>query len=450
MTQQPAEDLDLLSVAHRQFDQVRPLTEDLHGWRGMAEWLLTPDRVIKVELPIRMDDGFLHIFKGFRVLHSDVRGPGKGGIRYHQRVTQDQATALATWMTWKCALVDVPFGGASGGVECDPQSMSPGELERITRRYAAALGDDVGPHIDIPAPDLYTDEQTMAWFYDTYSMMHPHQNNLPVVTGKPMDMGGSAGRRGAAALGLVYVSELLLQMGVVPGITDLSDRAIAVQGFGDVAAPAIWRFHEAGARIVAVSDTGGGSYDRNGIDLPKLVSHKADTGTVAGLDGSEKLENGEILSVECDILVPAALESRITSQNAVDVKARLIVEGANGPTTPEADRILAERGVTLVPDILANAGGVIVSYFEWVQNLENQQWTEHEVTEKLQRKLRRATEQVITAQSTLADNLPEYRERWYAVAPNWPEIPPVDLRMAALTVAVDRCHRATLMRGVWP
>jgi glutamate dehydrogenase (NAD(P)+) len=450
MTEQPAEDLNPLSVAHRQFERVLPLTEDLHGWRGITEWLFTPDRIIKVELPVMMDDGFLHIFNGYRVLHSDIRGPGKGGIRYHQRVNEDEVTALAVWMTWKCALVDVPFGGAKGGVECDPKSMSPGELERITRRYAAALGDNIGPHTDIPAPDVYTDEQTMAWFYDTYSMMHPGQNNLPVVTGKPVDIGGSVGRRGATARGLFFVTEHLLQLGAVPGISDLSDLAIAVQGFGKVGATAVRLFHEAGARIVAVSDSGGGSYDRNGIDLLKLETHKADTGTVADLHGSDKLEAGEILGVECDILVPAGLESQITSLNAADVKARLVVEGANGPTTPEADLILLERGVTLVPDILANAGGVVVSYFEWVQNLENQQWSESEVIERLRQKMRRATEQVITTRSRLVDALPQYWERWHAVAPDWPEIPPVDLRTAALVVAVDRCRRAALMRGVWP
>ena len=450
MGEQPAEDLDLLSVARSQFDRVRPLSDDVHGWRGIAQWLFTPDRIIKVELPVMMDDGFLHIFSGYRVLHSDVRGPGIGGIRYHPGITQDEVTALAVWMTWKCALVDVPFGGAKGGVECDPQSMSPGELERITRRYATALGDNIGPHIDIVAPDLYTDEQTMAWFYDTYSIMHPHRNNLPAVTGKPVDIGGSLARKGAAALGLVYVTELLLQLGCVPGITDLSDLSVAVQGFGEVGAAAVRRFREAGARIVAVGDSSGGIYDRNGIDISKLEAHKADTGSVANLHGTDKLEEKEILGVECDILVPAALESQITSKNAADVKARLVVEGANGPVTPEADLILAERGVTVVPDILANAGGIIVSYFEWVQNLENQQWSKREVIDRLRRKLHRATEEVVTTRSTLVDALPEYRERWHEVAPHWPEIPPVDLRTAALVAAVGRCKRTGLLRGVWP
>jgi glutamate dehydrogenase (NAD(P)+) len=311
--------------------------------------------------------------------------------------------------------------------------MSPGELERITRRYATALGDNIGPHIDIVAPDLYTDEQTMAWFYDTYSIMHPHRNNLPAVTGKPVDIGGSLARKGAAALGLVYVTGLMLQQGCVPGITDLSGLSVAVQGFGEVGATAVHRFREAGARIVAVGDSSGGIYDRNGIDLSKLEAHKADTGSVANLPGTDKLEEKEILGVECDILVPAALESQITSQNAADVKARLVVEGANGPVTPEADLVLAERG-----------------YFEWVQNLENQQWSKSEVIDRLRRKLRRATEEVMTTRSTLVDALPEYRERWHEVAPHWPEIPPVDLRTAALVVAVGRCRRTGLLRGVWP
>jgi glutamate dehydrogenase (NAD(P)+) len=445
-----SEDLDLLSVAQRQFQRVLPLTRELRGWRGIAEWLFRPDRIIQVEIPILRDDGFLYSYSGYRVLHSNVRGPTTGGIRYHKTVTQNQVTALAMWTTWKCALVDIPFGGARGGIDCDPNSMSQGELERVTRRYTTALGDNIGPHTDIPSPDLYTNEQTMAWIYDTYSMTHPHQNNLPVVVGKPVDMGGSAGRSVATAQGLVDVTGLLIERGLVPQIRSLSDASIGIQGFGDVGATVAHRFQEAGARIVAVGDSKGGTYERNGIDLPRLQAHRADTGSVSGLPGTENLEPGEIIGIDCDILVPAALETQITSQNAPEVKARLIVEGADAPTTPEADLILAERGVTLVPDILANAGSVVVGYFEWVQNLENQQWTEDDVVERLQRKMRRAVEHVLLTRARLIENLPNYRKRWQSVMPDWPEIPPIDLRTAALVIAVDRCHRAALLRGVWP
>jgi glutamate dehydrogenase (NAD(P)+) len=448
--QGPSEDLDLLSVAHRQFQRVLPLTENLRGWRGIAEWLFKPDRIIKVEIPILRDDGFLYIYSGYRVLHSNVRGPTTGGLRYHPTVTQDQITALAMWMTWKCALADIPFGGARGGVDCDPSSMSQGELEKVTRRYVTALGDNIGPHVDIPAPDLYTNEQTMAWIYDTYSMTHSQQNNLPVVVGKPLDMSGSAGTKTAAAFGLLEVTERLIEHGLGPQMTSLSDLAVAIQGFGDIGNTVSQRFQEAGARIVAVGDSKGGSYNRDGIDLPNLRTHRADTGSVSGLAGSEKLEPGEVMTVECDILVPAALETQITSLNAPEIKARMIVEGADAPITPEADLILSERGVVVVPDILANAGAAIVGYFEWVQNLENQQWSEGEIQTRLRHKIRKATDQVLGTRARLIDNFPRYRDQWQRAVPDWPEIPPVNLRTSALVSAVDRCHRAALLRGVWP
>lgn len=444
------EDLNLFHIARERFDRAVPFTREPHGWRGIAEWLFRPERMIKVTLPVEMDDGYVHVFTGYRVLHSTMRGPGKGGIRFHPDVNEDEIKALAEWMTWKCALVDVPFGGAKGGVECDPLKLSPNEKRRLTRRFTAALGDNIGPHTDIPAPDLYTDEQTMAIVYDTYAMMHPGENNFPVVTGKPLELGGSLGRSAATAQGLLYSTEHLIEKGGVPGLTSLQGVEVSVQGYGNAGRNAAHLFQEAGARVVAVSDSRGGIYSPDGLGLAKVDKHKDETGSVVDVSGTKPLRPKEVLEVPCDILIPAAIESQITAENAARMDIRLISEAANGPTTPAADRVLAERGITVLPDILGSAGGAVVSYFEWVQNLYNQQWEEQEVLDKLRRKMHRATEQVITKHIQLREGLDYYRKQWRALQPNAPELEPPDLRTAAAVVAIGRVRMTSDQRGVWP
>ena len=444
------EDLNLFHIARERFDRAVPFTREPHRWRGIAEWLFRPERIIKVTLPVEMDDGYVHVFTGYRVLHSTMRGPGKGGIRFHPDVDEDEIKALAMWMTWKCALVDVPFGGAKGGVECDPHKLSPKEKRSLTRRFTAALGDNIGPHTDIPAPDLYTDEQTMAIVYDTYAMMHPGENNFPVVTGKPLELGGSQGRSAATAQGLLYATEHLIEKGGVPGLTSLEGVETTVQGYGNAGRNAAHLFQEAGARVVAVSDSRGGIYSPDGLDLAKVDEHKEETGSVVDVSGTKPLGPKEILEVPCDILIPAAIESQITTKNAARINVRLISEAANGPTTPAADRVLAERGITVLPDILGNAGGAVVSYFEWVQNLYNQQWEEREVLQKLRRKMQRATDHVITKHLELHDELDHYRKQWHALQPNAPELEPPDLRTAAEVIAIQRVRNTAETRGVWP
>ncbi len=444
------EDLDLHRMAKVQFDRAAPYTEVVDGWRGMAQWLFEPERIVEVVLPVRSDDGYVHIYRGYRVLHSTVRGPGKGGIRFHPEAGVEEVKALATWMTWKCTLVDVPFGGAKGGVRCDPHLLSQGEKERLTRRFTAALGDTIGPHTDIPAPDLYTDAQTMAWIYDTYSMMHPGSANLPVVTGKPMALGGLAGRAAATAQGGFYVTQRYLEIAGLPGLGSLDGARIAIQGFGNAGRNAASLFHEAGALIVALSDSKGGIFDASGIDPGQAGRHKDATDSVIGLDGTEQLSPKELLEVDCDILVPAAIELQITANNAERIQAQLIVELANGPTTPRADDILAGRGIRLIPDILANAGGVVVSYFEWAQNIENQQWDDAAVGTQLRQRMHHATEVVVTRRAAMVDAFDSYRDRWQETMPEAPELPVPDLRTAATAVAVQACREAAAQRGVWP
>jgi glutamate dehydrogenase (NAD(P)+) len=446
----PGEDLDLHGIARRQFDEAVPFIGDLEGWRGIAEWLFNPERTVKVTLPVVMDDGHVHTFRGYRVLHNSVRGPGKGGFRFHPHVDESEVAALATWMTWKCAIADIPFGGAKGGVECDPTSLSTEERRRITRRYIAALGDTIGPHTDIPAPDLYTDSQTMAWVYDTYSMMHPGENNLGVVTGKPLDLGGIPGRSTATARGAFFATERFLSLGGVEGLDGIEGARVAIQGFGNAGRHAARIFGEAGASIVAVSDTHGGIHDPDGLDLDIVERQKDENGTVVGANGASKLSPLEVLEVECEILIPAAIENQITSENADRTSARLIVEAANGPTTPGADRVLAERGVIVLPDILVNAGGVIVSYYEWVQNLQNEQWDAETVDEKLRRRMYKAVEAVVAMRAALLDDLETYRARWEAAVPIAPPLREPDYRMAATALAVSRTRAAAEQRGVWP
>ena len=339
---------------------------------------MAPNRSMIVSLPVLMDNGQWEVFTGYRVQHNVARGPAKGGIRYDMNVTLDEVKALAAWMTWKTAVVDVPFGGGKGGIVCDPSRLSMGEKERLTRRYIAEIMDIIGPDRDVPAPDMGTDSQTMAWVLDTYSMHVRHTENA-VVTGKPLGLGGSLGRNEATGRGILITAREAMQRLGKP----LAGATVAVQGFGNVGSQAARLLHEAGARVVAVSDLQGAIKNDRGLDIHALLKHVAEARTVAGFKGAEPMDPPSLLTYAVDILVPAASENQITEQNAAQVRAKIIVEGANGPTTPEADPILLEHGVLVVPDILANAGGVTVSYFEWVQNRQGFYWREREVNERL-------------------------------------------------------------------
>jgi len=440
------EDPNPFHLAQRQFERVLPYLPDLEG--GLADFLIRPSRIITVECPVQMEDGSVQTFVGHRVLHSQVRGPGKGGLRYHPDVTADEVRALASWMTWKTAVIDVPFGGAKGGITCNPKQRSTVELRRITRRYISDLGDNLGPHTDVPAPDVNTDADTMAWVYDTYDMMHRGTNNLPVVTGKPIGIGGSRGRREATARGLLFATRVALRRGVVDGLEDVSEATVAIQGFGNAGAIAAQLFAEAGATIIAVSDSQGGVYATDGLSPEAALAHKDDTGSVVGLDGTEPISNETLLTLPCDLLIPAALENQIHPDNASDVQAHFVVEAANGPTTSEADRILFERGIPVLPDILANAGGVTVSYFEWVQNIENEQWDLDRVNRKLRQKMERATEAVLDEQHAINQGLNGTAGASPVGAD--PSLDPVDLRTAALIRAVRREAKVTRQRGLWP
>jgi glutamate dehydrogenase (NAD(P)+) len=347
---------------------------------GLLQIIKQPRRATIVRLPVLMDDGSFRVFLGYRVQHSIIRGPAKGGIRFHPDVTLEEVMALAAWMTWKCAVVGIPFGGGKGGIACDPSKLSRGELERLTRRYVADLIDVFGPESDVPAPDVNTDEQTMAWFMDTYSM-HARHTVTSVVTGKPIMLGGSAGRREATGRGVLFcIREAAARIGV-----DLSRATAVVQGFGNVGSVAADLLSRDGARIIAVSDAGGAVSDPEGLDIPALIEHVRGKRTVAGFPGGKAIDPGTMLELPCDVLVPAALENQITPQNAGRIRARIVAEGANGPTTPQADKILDRNGVLVVPDILCNSGGVTVSYFEWVQDRQGYFWTEAEVNERLER-----------------------------------------------------------------
>jgi glutamate dehydrogenase/leucine dehydrogenase len=444
------EDLNPHRIARRQFDLAAPFVAEIDDWAGMSDWLFNPEKTVTVTLPVEMDDGHVKTFHGYRVLHNSVRGPGKGGIRFHPSVDADEVKALATWMTWKCALADIPFGGAKGGVNCDTTKLSKNEKRRIARRFISALGDNIGPHTDIPAPDMYTDAQTMAWIYDTYHMMHPGENSLPVVTGKPLDLGGIPGRATATARGVFFTAEHFLAMGSMPGLSSLDGAKVAIQGFGNAGRFAADIFRNAGALIVAVSDSRGGVTDPDGLDIDQVEAHKDETGTVVGAPDTGALSAGEVLEVDCDILIPAAMENQITSENAGRLKTRLVVEAANGPTTPRGDEILAERDIKLLPDILANGGGVVVSYFEWIQNLQNEQWEEEQVDEMLGKKMRRATEAVVTRQADLSEGLDKYIARWAEYMPEGPAPVAPTYRTAATVVAVGRTRATAESRGVWP
>ncbi len=426
------EDLNSYTIAQQQFDTAAQYVADLP--EGLRKWLRSTQRLVKVEFPIECDDGTVRMFSGYRALHSRVRGPGKGGIRYHPDVNADEVRALASWMTWKCAVADVPFGGAKGGVVCNPKELSKNELRRVTRRFITELGDSIGPHSDIPAPDVNTDAETMAWIYDTYDMMHPGHNNLPVVTGKPLTMGGSLGRREATARGCLFVTRRAIEQGAVPGLNSLKGARVAIQGFGNAGSFAAELFAEAGATIIAVSDSTGGVKSDSGIDPKAAFAHKKQTGSVVGFAGTTNITNAELLHVECDILIPAAFENQIRADNVAGVRAKVVVEAANGPTTPAADRVLFARGIPVIPDILANAGGVTVSYFEWVQNIENEHWSEQNVNQHMQGKMEAATDAVLQMQLEIKDR--------HGVN--------VDLRTAAFALAIKRVTSVALVRGIWP
>ena len=404
----------------KQVDRVTPYLGHLARW---VETLKRPKRILIVDVPIHMDDGSVAHFEGYRVQHNTSRGPGKGGVRFHQDVTLSEVMALSAWMSVKNAAVNVPYGGAKGGIRVDPRKLSIGELERVTRRYTSEIGIIIGPNKDIPAPDVNTNEQTMAWMMDTYSM-NEGATATGVVTGKPVALGGSLGRREATGRGVFTVGVEACRL---TGL-ELRGARIAVQGFGNVGGIAAKLFAEAGARIVAVQDHGGTVYREAGLDVPALLEHVRITGSVAGFAAAEKLADEAFWRVPCDILIPAALESQITAANAGDITARMVIEGANGPTTPEADDILHDRNVLVVPDVIANAGGVTVSYFEWVQDFSSFFWTEDEINARLVRIMKDAFAAV-----------------WQVAQDNQ-----VSLRTATFIVACKRILQARELRGLYP
>jgi len=419
-TEQVAAHINAWQVAQRQFDLA---AEKLNLDPGLRRVLREPRRELTVHFPVHMDDGSVQVFTGFRVQHNLGRGPAKGGIRYHQDVSLDEVKALSMWMTWKCAVVGIPYGGGKGGVIVDPKKLSLKELEGLTRRFATEISVLIGPERDIPAPDVNTNSQTMAWIMDTYSM-HVGYTVPGVVTGKPISLGGSEGRNEATARGAVYcIVEAADHLGM-----DLHKSTVAIQGFGNAGSIAAQLMAAEGSRIVAVSDSTGGIHRAEGLDVERVIAWKKDHGTVQGFPGSRDISNMDVLATECDILIPAALENQITAKNADDVKARIVAEAANGPTTPEADERLFERGIFLIPDILCNAGGVTVSYFEWVQDLNRDHWTEEVVNDKLKVIMVKAFHEVLRlAQSNEVNN-----------------------RVGAYLLAVDRVASATALRGLYP
>lgn len=404
-------------------ERFRFATDLLKIKEGMFQYLASPVRTVIVSIPVTMDNGEIEVFEGYRVIHDNVLGPSKGGIRYSPDVTLDEVKALAAWMTWKCAIVNVPFGGAKGAVKCDPRKLSKTELERITRRYTANMIDVFGPDQDIPAPDMNTNEQTMAWIMDTYSM-HSRKTETAVVTGKPILLGGSRGRKEATGRGVVTVTlSAMNKIGLMP-----NRCTVAVQGFGNVGSVSALLMHEQGAKIIGISDVSGAYFNKNGIDIPAAIEYtKNNNGTLEGFVGGELISNTELLELECDILIPAAKEDQINKYNAPNIKAKLIAEGANGPVTASADAILDEKGIMVIPDILANAGGVTVSYFEWVQDRQGYFWTEERVNRRLTRMMRDAF-----------NNL-------YSVSEQYK----ITLRQAAYVYAIDKVAKTLEMRGIY-
>ncbi|MGQ0550375.1 MAG: Glu/Leu/Phe/Val family dehydrogenase [Armatimonadota bacterium] len=407
-------------MALRQFAQA---ARRLALKRGIEEFLSTPQRELTVHFPVKMDDGTVRVFTGYRVHHSVILGPTKGGIRYHQDVTLNEVRALAMWMTWKCALVNLPYGGAKGGVIVDPRTLSSGEVERLTRRYASEITVLMNPQSDIPAPDVGTNAQIMAWIMDTFSMHRGHTVSA-VVTGKPVSIGGSVGRTEATGRGVMIAAREAARLFGLPW----KGAPVVVQGFGNVGSHAARLMWEDGCTIVAVSDVQGGIYNERGLDVPALLRHVAETGTVVGFPGATPVSNRELLELPCTFLVPAALEGQITGENADRIRAQMVVEGANGPTTPDADAILEARGIPVIPDILANSGGVVVSYFEWVQDLQSLFWSEDDINWRLERLMVRSVRDV------------------EAVA----RAEEINFRLAALQRAIARVAEALMIRGIYP
>ncbi len=415
------ENLDQFEIA---VAQVRKSAEILKLDAGLVEILSKPKRELTVNFPVRMDDGTVRVFTGYRVQYNYSRGPCKGGVRFHPNVTLNEVRALAAWMTWKTAVMNLPYGGAKGGVVVDPKKLSRDEVERLTRRYTSEISIIIGPEKDIPAPDVYTDSQTMAWMMDTFSMIKGY--SVPgVVTGKPLSIGGSEGRSEATARGAMYVA----RAGAKSLGLDTKKATVAVQGFGNAGSIGARLFsEELGSKVVAVSDSKGGVYNANGLDIRKLLEHKAKAGTVTDFPGSKAISNEELLQLDVDMLVPAALENQITEKNASDIKAKMIVEEANGPTTPRADEILHKNGVFLLPDVLANAGGVTVSYFEWVQDIQSFFWSLEEVNQRLETVMTKAYNDILPISK---------KEN-------------IDMRTAAYVYAVKKVVDAHKIRGLWP
>jgi glutamate dehydrogenase (NAD(P)+) len=414
------EELNPFEIAKQQFDRAADYLELEESMRNV---LRSAKRQLVVSIPVRMDGGETKVFEGYRVQHNIARGPAKGGIRYHPNVTLDEVKALASWMTWKCATVGIPYGGGKGGVVCDPKSMSMAELERLTRRYAFEIAPIIGPDRDIPAPDVYTDSQTMAWIMDTISMVHGH-TELGVVTGKPLSLGGSQGRHEATARGALYA---LREACKVKGM-NLKDSRVAVQGFGNAGSIITELVAKDGAKVVAVCDSKCGLYNESGIYVRGVLKHKEETGSLRGFSGAKEITSDEVLEVDCDILCPSALENSITMKNVGNVKAKIIAELANGPTTPGADRVLEDNGVMLIPDILANAGGVTVSYYEWVQDQYSFFWSEDRINQ--------------TLEATIGKAFHEVREKAEHFG--------TDMRTGAYILAIDRVAEATRVRGIFP
>ena len=413
-------DLSAYEIAVQQFDRA---AEYLDLKSGIREMLRKPKRELTVNFPVRMDDGSVQVFTGYRVHHSTVLGPTKGGIRFHPDVTLDEVRALAMWMTWKCSVVGLPYGGAKGGVICNPKEMSPNELENLTRRYATEISVLMSPEGDIPAPDVNTNPQVMAWIMDTYSM-HRGYSIPAVVTGKPIEIGGSEGRKAATAQGTIYhIRRAAAHLGL-----NLGQASAVVQGFGNAGYYSAKFLYEDGASVVGVSDSQGGIYNPTGLDPEAVLAYKQETSSVINYPDADTLTNAELLELPCDILVPAALEKQITGENAPRVKAKIVAEAANGPTEPEADKVFNERGVFVLPDILCNAGGVTVSYFEWVQDLQQFFWDEREVNKQLEAIMNKAFDAVLQV----------HLEKQ------------VDMRLAAYIRAIDRVDKATRIRGIYP
>jgi glutamate dehydrogenase (NAD(P)+) len=420
LTATPVVERNAYGAAMENFDHAADALELENDVRQMIRF---PERILTVAVPVRMENGRIRHFDGYRVQHSTVRGPAKGGIRYHPHVTLDEVKALATWMTWKCAVVNIPFGGAKGGITCNPKEMSQGELERLTRRYTSAILPIIGPEIDIPAPDVYTNPQTMAWIMDTYSVTKGY-SNPGVVTGKPISLGGSLGRNEATGRGVFYTTQSACQHLNLP----LKGATITVQGFGNAGSIAAQLLHEAGALVIAVGDSTGAIHNAKGLNIPALMRYKETTGHVSGFPDSEAIYAQELLSLPCDVLIPAALENTVHEENAQFVRAKVVAEAANGPLTPDADRILEAKGVFIIPDILCNAGGVTVSYFEWVQDEQHLFWESQDIYDRLEQVMKTA----------FRDVLKIYNERQ------------VPMRVAANMLGIGRVAEAVRIRGLYP